>query len=92
MNKTELIEKVTEKTGQTKNDVDNTINSFIEVVTESLQRKEKVQVTGFGTFKTRERKARKGRNPQKPEEEIEIPASTVATFKAGKNLKDSVNK
>jgi DNA-binding protein HU-beta len=92
MNKTELIEKISEKSELNKADADRALNSFVEVVTEALQKKEKVQVTGFGTFKTRERKARKGRNPQKPEEEIEIPASTVATFKAGKTLKDAVNK
>ena len=68
--------------------------SFFAVasVEEALVKGEKVQLIGFGTFETRERKARQGRNPRKPDETIEIPASKAPVFKAGKALKDSVNK
>ena len=59
---------------------------------EALVQGEKVQLIGFGTFETRERKARQGRNPRKPGETIEIAASKAPVFKAGKALKDSVNK
>ena len=66
--------------------------AFSACVEEALVQGEKVQLIGFGTFETRERKARQGRNPRKPGETIEIAASKAPVFKAGKALKDSVNK
>ena len=91
MNKAELVSAMAEQTGLSKKDSEKALNSFINIVTEELENKEKVQLVGFGTFETRERAARTGRNPQ-TKEEITIAASTVPAFKAGKALKDKVNK
>ena len=92
MNKAELIASVAEKTGFTKKDSEAAVNAFVSCVEGALVNGEKVQLIGFGTFETRERKARQGRNPRKPGETIEIAASKAPVFKAGKALKDSVNK
>lgn len=91
MNKAELITSMAEKSKLTKKDVEVALKAFIESVEEALEKKEKVQLVGFGTFETRERAARLGRNPR-TKEEIEIPASVVPVFKAGKEFKDKVNK
>ena len=79
------------KTGSTKKAAEEAVNAFVEVVTDSLKKGEKVQLVGFGSFEVRKRAARKGRNPQ-TKEEIKIPASKAPVFKAGKALKDLVNK
>ena len=92
MKKAELIASLSEKTGFTKKDSEAAVNAFTACVEEALVKGEKVQLIGFGTFETRERKARQGRNPRKPGETIEIAASKAPVFKAGKALKDSVNK
>jgi len=92
MNKAELVAAVAEKTGFTKKDAEVAINALVASIEEALVKGEKVQLIGFGTFETRERKARQGRNPRKPEEVIEIEASKAPVFKAGKALKDAVNK
>jgi DNA-binding protein HU-beta len=89
MNKTEFVAAVVSKTGLTKVDVEKVVSAYHEVVTETLAKKEEVGFVGFGTFKTSERSARKGRNPQTGAE-INIAASTVPAFKAGKRLKDAV--
>ena len=91
MNKSELLVNISEKSGLKKVEAERALNAFIETVTESLQKEEKVQLVGFGTFETRDRKAREGRNPRKPDEVIKIPASKAPVFKAGKTLKDAVN-
>ena len=91
MNKTELIAAITEKTGFTKKDAEKALNSVVEVITDSLTKGEKVQISGFGTFETKEREARIGRNPH-TKEEIHIPATRVPGFKASKALKDIVAK
>jgi len=91
MNKADLISAMAEDSGLSKKDAEKALNSFIKVVSDELENKEKVQLVGFGTFETRERAARTGRNPQ-TNEEITIAASTVPAFKAGKALKDRVNK
>ncbi len=91
MNKSELIAAIASKTGATKKDAEATLNAFIDVVTETLVKGDKVQLVGFGSFEVRKRAARKGRNPQ-TKEEIKIPASKAPVFKAGKALKDLVNK
>lgn len=91
MNKAELISVMAEKSGLTKKDSEKALNSFIETVEEALVKGEKVQLVGFGTFEVRERSARKGRNPQTGEE-IDIPAVSVPAFKAGKALRESINK
>ena len=89
-NKQDLIAEVAAKTGLTKKDSEKAVNAFGEVVTEFLAKGEKVQLIGFGTFETRERAAREGRNPQTGEA-IKIAATVVPAFKAGKALKDAVN-
>ena len=91
MNKTELIAAIAVKTGETKKDAEATLNAFVNVVSETLAKGDKVQLVGFGSFEVRKRAARKGRNPQ-TKEEIKIPASKAPVFKAGKALKDLVNK
>ncbi|MDY3005799.1 HU family DNA-binding protein [Anaerococcus sp. AGMB00486] len=92
MNKSELLVNISEKSGLKKVEAERALNAFIETVTEALAKEEKVQLVGFGTFETRDRKAREGRNPRKPDEVIKIPASKAPVFKAGKTLKEAVNK
>ncbi len=91
MNKSELIAAIAAKTGETKKNAEATVNAFIEVVTETLVEGDKIQLVGFGSFEVRKRAARKGRNPR-TKAEIKIPASKAPVFKAGKALKDLVNK
>ena len=90
MNKTELIDAIANETGLSKKDVDAALKSFVSVVSDTLQKKEKIQLVGFGTFETAERAERTGRNPATGKE-IKIAASTSVKFKAGKALKDKVN-
>ena len=92
MNKAELVAAVAEKTGFTKKDAEVAINAMVASIEDALVNGDKVQLIGFGTFETRERKARQGRNPRKPEEVIKIEASKAPVFKAGKALMDAVNK
>jgi len=92
MNKAELIAAVADKTGFTKKDAEASVNALISTIEDALVKGDKVQLIGFGTFETRQRKARQGRNPRKPDEIIKIKASKAPVFKAGKALKDAVNK
>ena len=92
MNKSELISKIAEKSNLSKKDAENALNAFLSTIEESLAKDERVQLVGFGTFEVRGRKAREGRNPRNPEEVIKIPASKAPVFRAGKALKESVNK
>ncbi|UOQ42706.1 HU family DNA-binding protein [Halobacillus salinarum] len=89
MNKTDLINAVSEKADLSKKDATQAVDSVFESIMGSLKDGEKVQLIGFGNFEVRERAARKGRNPQTGEE-IEISASKVPAFKPGKALKDAV--
>ncbi|MGL4484194.1 MAG: HU family DNA-binding protein [Anaerovoracaceae bacterium] len=91
MNKAELIAAVADATGFTKKDAEAAVNATFKTIEKTLKKKDKVQLIGFGTFETRKRKARTGRNPRKPGEVIKIPASTAPVFKAGKALKEAVN-
>lgn len=91
MNKAELIAEVAVKTGLSKKDSEKAVNAALDTITESLVKGEKVQLVGFGAFEVKERGVRMGRNP-KTKEEIEIPASRVPQFKAGKALKEAVDK
>ena len=91
MNKAELIAAVAEKTGLSKKDTEAVVSASLEVITESLAQGEKVQLVGFGSFETKARAARIGRNPR-TKEEIKIPASKLPVFKAGKAPKDTVSK
>ena len=92
MNKADLVAAVAEMTGSTKKDASESVEAFISCIQKALEEGEKVQLIGFGTFEVRERKSRQGRNPRHPEEVIEIAASKAPVFKAGKALKDAVNK
>ncbi|HLR60602.1 MAG TPA: HU family DNA-binding protein [Pseudogracilibacillus sp.] len=91
MNKTELISAVAESSDLSKKDAGKAVDAVFETVMDTLGESERVQIIGFGTFEVRDRAARKGRNPQTGEE-IEIPASKVPAFKAGKALRDAVRK
>lgn len=91
MNKSELVSAVADKTNMTKKETERVINSLFDSIEEALAKGDKVQLVGFGTFEVRDREARKGRNPQTGEE-IEIPATKVPAFKAGKALREAVNK
>jgi len=91
MNKTELVAAVAEKAGLQKKDAEKAVAAFISSVSDALVAGEKVQLVGFGTFETRSREARTGKNPRTGEA-IKIAASKVPAFKAGKALKDIVNK
>ena len=91
MNKAELITAVAAKTGLSKKDTEKAINATLDTITDSLEAGEKVQLVGFGVFYVKERGTRIGRNP-KTKEEIEIAASRVPDFKAGKVLKDAIAK
>ncbi len=91
MNKAELVTAVAEKTGMSKKDSEKAVNAAFDTITEALAAGDKVQLVGFGAFEVKERGARIGRNP-KTKEEIEIPASRVASFKVGKALKEAVSK
>ena len=89
MNKTELIAIAAESAGMTKKDTERVLNAAIDAITASLVKGEKVQISGFGTFETKDREARVGRNPH-TRESIEIPATRIPAFKASKALKDNI--
>lgn len=91
MNKTELINAVAEKTSLSKKDSDMAVAAVFDAITEALVQGEKIQLVGFGSFEVKSRAARMGRNPRS-KEQIEIPATKVPVFKAGKALKDAVAK
>jgi DNA-binding protein HU-beta len=91
VNKQELIAAVADQADFTKKDADKAVNTIFDVIEKSLVKGEKVQIIGFGTFESRQRKAKQGRNPRKPDQIIEIKASKAPVFKAGKSLKDAVN-
>lgn len=89
MNKTDLINRIAEKSGMSKKDVEKVLNMFMGEVTDALTSGEKVQLIGFGTFETRKRQGRIGRNPHTGQE-IRIPETKVPAFKAGNKLKEAV--
>lgn len=91
MNKAELVAAIAEKTELSKKDSEKALKAFVDVVTEELTKGEKIQLVGFGTFEVAERKAREGRNPQTGDT-MKIPASKAPKFKAGKALKEVINK
>ena len=91
MNKTELVAAIAAETGLSKKDADAAVKAFVDVVTAELQKDGEVALVGFGTFKVAERAAREGRNPLTGEN-MTIAASKAPKFKAGKALKDAVNK
>ncbi|WP_317854292.1 HU family DNA-binding protein [Chakrabartyella piscis] len=91
MNKSDLVAAIAEKAEMSKKDAEKFVKAFEEVITEELTSGGKVQLVGFGTFDVAERAAREGRNP-KTNEPMPIPASKAPRFKAGKALKDAINK
>ena len=91
MNKTELVEAIAKKSGLSKKTSEAALNAFTETVGKALKKGEKIQLVGFGTFEVAKRAARTGRNPQTGAT-IKIAASKAPKFKAGKALKDLVNK
>ncbi|MCD8120978.1 MAG: HU family DNA-binding protein [Clostridiales bacterium] len=90
MNKQELITAIAEQSGLTRKDADAAVKAFVEVVSGALKEGDRVQMIGFGTFEVSERGARTGRNPRSGET-IEIAASRIPKFKAGKALRDLIN-
>ena len=91
MNKTELVAAIASKTELSKKDAEKALKAFTDVIAEELKKGEKIQLVGFGTFEVSERAAREGRNP-KTGKTMTIEASKTPKFKAGKALKDEVNK
>ena len=91
MNKTELVAAMAEKAGISKKDAEAALKAFTDTVSSELKKGEKIQLVGFGTFETSVRAAREGRNPQTGKT-MKIKASKAPKFKAGKALKDLVNK
>jgi len=89
MNRSELIDSVSAKTGQTKKAANESIDAVLDAIAGELAKGGKVQLVGFGTFEVKSRAARTGRNP-KTKETIQIAASKAPVFKAGKALKDLV--
>lgn len=89
VNKTQLIERIQDKTGSSKSDAQKFFDAFVDTVTGSLKNGEDVQITGFGKFYVQERDAREGINPQ-TRQKMTIPASKVPKFTAGNALKDSI--
>lgn len=90
MNKSELINAIAEESGLTKADAGRALDATISSVSSALKSGDSISLIGFGTFSVKERSARTGRNPQTGET-IQIKASKIPSFKAGKTLKDSVN-
>lgn len=89
MNKTELIAAVAEKAAISKKDAEKAVSAVVDVIVDAVKAGDKVQVVGFGTFESRERAARVGINPQ-TKAQIQIAASKVPAFKAGKAFKDAL--
>ena len=91
MNKGELVAALAAKTELTKRDSENALNAILDAIAEAMADGEKVQLIGFGTFEAKERPAREARNPRTGET-VKIAACKAPVFKAGKALKDAVNK
>ena len=91
MNKAELINAVATAAEVSKKDTEAVITAMLDTITDALKEGDKVQLVGFGSFEVKKRAARIGRNPR-TKEEIEIPATVLPVFKAGKLLKDTISK
>lgn len=93
MNKSDLVDALADRTGMTKADSQRAVDALFGtddgIITEALQDEERVQITGFGTFEAKHRKARTGRNPRTGET-IKIAATMTPSFRAGKGLKDAI--
>ena len=91
MTKTDLIAQVAANTEMSKKDAERAVSAMFEALGKAMAEGEKITISGFGTFEVRERPERKGRNPQTGAE-ITIEASKLPAFKAGKALKDAIDK
>ncbi len=91
MKKTELVAAVAEQSGLTKKDAEKAVTAVVDTIINAVAKGDKIQITGFGTFEQRERNARTGCDPRTGNK-IDIPASKVPAFKAGKSFKEIVNK
>jgi DNA-binding protein HU-beta len=89
MTKSELVDEISQRIGQTKATTESMLDAFVEVVASALKNESELKLVGFGSFSVSTRKARTGRNPQTGQE-IQIPEKRVVNFKAGKTLKDAV--
>ena len=89
MNKTELIAEVANKAGLSRKDAEKALGAVVETITEAVVKGDRVQLVGFGSFETKQREARTGRNP-KTKETIEIPATYGVRISAGSLLKKAV--
>lgn len=90
MNRRELVAQLAEKTDFSQKDVDRVLRSFCEIIVDTLKKGENIRLIGFGTFTTKRKTARTGKNPRTGEE-ITIPASVTPMFKAGKGFKEKIN-
>ena len=91
MTKVELVNAVAEKSGMTKKDSEKAVSAMLEGITGALANGDSVSIVGFGTFEVKSRAARQGINPR-TKEPLQIAASSLPTFRAGKSLKESVSK
>ena len=91
MNRADLVQAVVERSGLKKADAERAVGATLEAIEDALGRGDKVGLAGFGTFEVREREARWGRNPRTGEA-IEISATRVPAFRAGKSLRDAVHR
>lgn len=91
MNKTELIVAIAEQTQMSKKDAEKALTAFVDIVTDRVASGEEVRIVGFGSFELRSRESRVGCNPR-TKEAMEIPASNIPAFRAGKVFKEAVNK
>jgi DNA-binding protein HU-beta len=90
MNKARLVEVLGERLGINKQESEKTLNTLVEIITDTIKNGEEVTITGFGAFSTHQRKGRVGVNPRNPSEKIDIPSVRTPKFKAGKSLKEAV--
>jgi|SRR5579872_207696 len=90
MNKNELLETLASRLGVSRSEAEKILNTFVDVITETLKKGEEVNIAGFGHFSVSNRASRAGVNPQNPSERIQIAATKVPKFRAGKNLKEAV--
>ena len=90
MNKNELLETLANRLGGTRSEAEKILNTFVDIITETLKKGDEVNIAGFGHFSVSHRAARAGVNPQKPTEKIQIAATKVPKFRAGKNLKEAI--
>ena len=90
MNKQEVIDALAAKLGSNRTEAEKSLQAFVDVVTDALRGGQEVNISGFGSFSVSNRAARMGVNPQNPEQKIQIAATKVPKFRAGKGLKDAV--